>query len=319
VELSSEEYKSLRDEMLNSRKLQIQISIAGPTISLAYVGIMIKEKIPEGKMALLLLPPIALLICTMLFVYERRFSIFRIAKYIKVFHRHLDTWEQSLEEFHDAYKKSYLKLIKLNILNMTILIHTILFIILILLSLHGVSQKIPFRISDYSYYVLHFISALLFFSALFYIITNNRKLTERINSVWEKVKKGKFPKVTVDIIAEMEDDKIVLIKRKYDPIGYALPGGFVDYGETVEEAAKREAKEELNIEISDLRQFKVYSDPKRDSRWHTISVVFIAKAHGVPKPGSDAAEVKIFNPLENQIELVFDHSEIIRDYLNQRQ
>jgi hypothetical protein len=119
---SSEEYKSLRDEILNSRRLQIQISIAGPTISLAYVGIMIRDKIPEGKLALLLLLPIALLICTMLFVYERRFSIFRIAKYIRVFHKDLGNWEQHLEEFHDVYKERYFKIIKLNILNMTVLL-----------------------------------------------------------------------------------------------------------------------------------------------------------------------------------------------------
>ena len=89
-----------------------------------------------------------------------------------------------------------------------------------------------------------------------------------------------FP--TVDIIIRINDG-IVLIKRKNPPYGWALPGGFVDYGESLETAAAREAKEETTLDIRLISQLGAYSDPKRDPRHHTISVVFIAEADGIPK------------------------------------
>src|SRR6187399_3003309 len=95
------------------------------------------------------------------------------------------------------------------------------------------------------------------------------------------------PLLTVDIIIEI-DGKIVLIERKNPPHGWALPGGFIDYGESAEDAAVREAKEETRLDVELIEQFHVYSDPARDPRQHTISTVFIARAEGKPEGGDDA-------------------------------
>jgi ADP-ribose pyrophosphatase YjhB (NUDIX family) len=122
------------------------------------------------------------------------------------------------------------------------------------------------------------------------------------------------PLLTVDIIIEIENRGIVLIKRKNYPLGWALPGGFVDYGETVEEAAMREAREETSLGVESLRQFRVYSDPSRDPRKHTVSVVFIARARGVPQARDDAAEAGIFSGETLPHPIVFDHNRIIDDY-----
>ena len=119
---------------------------------------------------------------------------------------------------------------------------------------------------------------------------------------------------TVDIIIEI-GDRIVLIERKYPPYGWALPGGFVDYGESFEEAAEREAQEETGIAVTDLRQFRTYSDPDRDSRMHTASTVFIARGTGEPKAADDAASAELVSR-EDLPELVFDHSRILADYLS---
>jgi len=100
----------------------------------------------------------------------------------------------------------------------------------------------------------------------------------------------KSPQVTVDIIIEVGDGGIVLIKRKNPPLGWALPGGFVDYGETLEQAAVREAKEETALDVILKGQLHSYSDPARDPRFHTISTVFCAAAHGVPAGGDDASD-----------------------------
>src|SRR3989304_1636029 len=88
--------------------------------------------------------------------------------------------------------------------------------------------------------------------------------------------KNPFP--TVDIIIEIEGKGIVLIRRKNPPYGWAIPGGFVDYGESIENAAVREALEETSLKVELLRQFHVYSSPDRDPRFHTISTVFTARA-----------------------------------------
>lgn len=124
------------------------------------------------------------------------------------------------------------------------------------------------------------------------------------------------PRLAVDIIIQYKEG-IVIIERKYDPKGFAIPGGFVEYGETVEQAAIREAKEETNLDIKLVRQFHTYSDPKRDPRHHTVSVVFIAKASGDLKAGDDAKQAHIFL-LNNIPNLCFDHNQIIEDFKNNR-
>lgn len=122
----------------------------------------------------------------------------------------------------------------------------------------------------------------------------------------------KNPIPTVDIIIEI-DTKIVLIKRKNLPLGWALPGGFVDYGESYEQAAVREAKEETGLEVENLRQFHTYSEPGRDPRQHTASTVYIAQATGTPKGNDDALEARLFSK-NNLPQLVFDHERILSDY-----
>lgn len=127
------------------------------------------------------------------------------------------------------------------------------------------------------------------------------------------------PLLTVDMIIELPGDpspRIVLVRRKNPPHGWALPGGFVDYGETVEEAAIREALEETGLKITLDRQFHTYSEPSRDPRGHMVSVVFIAKAQGTPRGGDDAGEAVAFDTDNLPEGIVFDHPEIIRDYLS---
>ena len=135
------------------------------------------------------------------------------------------------------------------------------------------------------------------------------------------MKKHRNPVPTVDIIIEIdrEDGKegIVLIKRKNPPFGWALPGGFVDYGESLEEAAIREAKEETSLDIQLKSQFHTYSDPERDPRQHTISTVYVAKAQGKPKAQDDAKEIGVFTEEEINFPLAFDHQKILRDYFEQ--
>ena len=120
------------------------------------------------------------------------------------------------------------------------------------------------------------------------------------------------PIPTVDIIIELNGG-IILIERKNTPHGWALPGGFVDYGESYEKAAVREAAEETSLEITLLRQFHTYSHPSRDRRMHTASTVFIGTATGEPKAADDALQAKVFYK-DSLPELVFDHGKIIADY-----
>ncbi|MBA3008095.1 MAG: NUDIX hydrolase [Proteobacteria bacterium] len=120
------------------------------------------------------------------------------------------------------------------------------------------------------------------------------------------------PVPTVDIIIEVGEE-IVLIKRKNPPYGWALPGGFVDYGESYETAALREAVEETGLAVQNLTQFHTYSDPGRDPRQHTASTVFIGQAQNHPQAGDDAAEAGLFS--EKKLPgLVFDHARILTDY-----
>ncbi len=111
---------------------------------------------------------------------------------------------------------------------------------------------------------------------------------------------------------------IVLIRRKNPPAGWALPGGFVDYGETLEDAALREAKEETGLDVRLVRQFHSYSDPHRDPRGHTISTVFLAEAAGQAAAGDDAAEIGVFSAKGLPDNLAFDHRQILEDYITGR-
>ncbi len=126
------------------------------------------------------------------------------------------------------------------------------------------------------------------------------------------------PIPTVDIIIEIEPNRIVLIKRKNPPYGWAIPGGFVDYGESLESAAVREAKEETSLDVKLIKQFHTYSDPKRDPRHHSISTVYIAKAEGTPKAKDDALEIGIFGESSLPDEIAFDHRLILEDYFKKK-
>lgn len=129
------------------------------------------------------------------------------------------------------------------------------------------------------------------------------------------------PAPTVDIIIELCDRPerpIILIERKNIPYGWAIPGGFVDYGESVENAAIREAKEEVSLGVELVEQFHVYSDPQRDKRQHTIAIVFIATATGDPKAADDAKNLAIFSQWNMPTELCFDHDLIMNDYWHYR-
>ena len=136
----------------------------------------------------------------------------------------------------------------------------------------------------------------------------------------------KNPAPTVDIIIEISntntnnadtaEKQIVLIKRKNPPREWALPGGFVDYGESLEMAATREAYEETCLHVELKKQFHTYSDPSRDKRLHTISTVFIATATGQPVAADDAEDIHIFKLNEIPEKLAFDHRKIINDYIN---
>ena len=123
------------------------------------------------------------------------------------------------------------------------------------------------------------------------------------------------PLPTVDIIIELADG-IVLIKRKNPPFGWALPGGFVDYGESLEAAAIREAREETSLDVRLVSQLGAYSDPRRDPRHHTISVVFVAEADGRPRAADDAAEIGVFDRETLPEGMAFDHAEILQDYFD---
>lgn len=126
---------------------------------------------------------------------------------------------------------------------------------------------------------------------------------------------GEGPYCTVDVIISMPQG-IVLVERSNPPFGWALPGGFVDRGESLEDAAAREAMEETGLELEGLKQFHTYSRPGRDPRFHTITTVFTAKGKGAPVASSDAASLKVV-PADKikGMKLAFDHSDVIEDYL----
>jgi 8-oxo-dGTP diphosphatase len=128
------------------------------------------------------------------------------------------------------------------------------------------------------------------------------------------------PLLTVDIIIEMidrPDKRIVLIERAHEPFGWALPGGFVDVGERLEQAAVREAREETGLDVELVDLLGCYSDPARDPRGHTVSAVYIARARGEPKADDDAKTAALFDP-DRCPSLVFDHALIMKDYSRYR-
>jgi 8-oxo-dGTP diphosphatase len=126
------------------------------------------------------------------------------------------------------------------------------------------------------------------------------------------------PLLAADIIIELIDRPgrpIVLIERRNPPPGWAIPGGFVDVGERIEQAAAREAQEETTLAVTLTALLGVYSDPTRDARGHTASVVYVATAEGTPRAQDDAAAVGIFSPESLPLNLAFDHHRILADYL----
>lgn len=123
----------------------------------------------------------------------------------------------------------------------------------------------------------------------------------------------KTPLLTVDVIIRFRGG-IVLIERKNPPPGWALPGGFVDVGESVEEAAVREAREETNLDVRLIEQFHVYSDPRRDPRFHTASVVFIGEGTGTLEGRDDARRAAVFTLTDLPEAMAFDHGRIVKDY-----
>ena len=126
--------------------------------------------------------------------------------------------------------------------------------------------------------------------------------------------KPRTPLTTVDTIIEISSGGIVLVERKNPPQGWALPGGFVDYGETLELAAVREAKEETCLDVTLIEQFHTYSDPQRDPRHHIVSTVYVAIADGAPQGSDDAKDAKVFLEGELPNPIVFDHPKILTDY-----
>jgi len=130
----------------------------------------------------------------------------------------------------------------------------------------------------------------------------------------------KNPVPTVDIIIELDDrpGEVVLILRKNPPYGWAIPGGFVDEGESLENAAVREALEETGLEVREVTQFHTYSDPARDPRLHTITTVYTAKADGIPNANDDAKDICVFHMDSLPEQMAFDHRDILRDYFASR-
>lgn len=133
------------------------------------------------------------------------------------------------------------------------------------------------------------------------------------------VERYRNPFPTVDVVIELmgrgDPPPIVLIERRNPPRGWALPGGFVDYGETMESAARREAREETGLEVELLALLGVYSDPRRDQRQHNVSAVFVGRAGGSPQAGDDAAGLGLFSAEAPPRPLCFDHELILAHYL----
>ncbi|UFS69665.1 NUDIX hydrolase [Geomonas sp. RF6] len=137
-------------------------------------------------------------------------------------------------------------------------------------------------------------------------------------SCGEKVRSYSNPFPTVDVLIELPEG-IVLIKRRNEPFGWALPGGFVDYGESLEAAAVRECEEETALKVTQMKLLGCYSDPARDTRFHAISTVYVVKCSGTPKAGDDAAEFGVFQLDNLPSPICFDHEKILSDYRERRE
>lgn len=124
--------------------------------------------------------------------------------------------------------------------------------------------------------------------------------------------------LSVDAIIDMGAGLIVLIERQNEPHGWALPGGFVEQGECLEDAVIREVKEETGLEIEIIRQFHTYSDPKRDPRHQSVSTVFVTRGMGTPKASSDAKAVGLYHQFNLPENIPFDHRQILDDYFLNR-
>ncbi len=145
----------------------------------------------------------------------------------------------------------------------------------------------------------------------------DKNIVQYLTYMLHKLQQGPFS--TVDIIIEMKNNGLVVIERSNPPFGWALPGGFVDYNESLENAAAREAKEETGLDVYNLRQFHTYSRPDRDPRFHTIATVFTAKARGMLKAASDAKDIKVISKKDvKRLTFTFDHKKILEDYLQKR-
>jgi 8-oxo-dGTP diphosphatase len=135
-----------------------------------------------------------------------------------------------------------------------------------------------------------------------------------------KMFEPRTPYLAVDGVVRLWEGErfkgIVLVERRYEPLGYALPGGFVEVGETVEKAVLREVKEETGLDAQIVKLLGVYSEPNRDPRFHVVSVVFVLDAYGEPKGGDDAKKAVVF-PIEDLPfdKIVFDHAKILKDFL----
>jgi ADP-ribose pyrophosphatase YjhB (NUDIX family) len=138
-------------------------------------------------------------------------------------------------------------------------------------------------------------------------------MLQRLAGLFRRKKVYRNPVPTVDIIIEI-GNKIVLIERKHEPFGWAIPGGFVDYGECLEDAARREAKEETSLDVRLKSLLGVYSSPKRDPRRHTVSAVYVATAKGKPEAADDAKNLDLFALNALPPVMAFDHAEILNDY-----
>ena len=128
---------------------------------------------------------------------------------------------------------------------------------------------------------------------------------------------ARIPRPTVDVVIEVAGG-IVLIRRQNPPEGWAIPGGFVDYGERAEDAARREMREETGLQVELLEVLGVYSDPQRDARGHTISTVYVGRAAGTPRGADDALEAAVFTERTLPKPIVFDHPAILADYFHYR-
>jgi len=125
---------------------------------------------------------------------------------------------------------------------------------------------------------------------------------------------GNGPAVAADVIIEIDGGGIVLIERRNEPPGWAIPGGFIDYGETVEHAAVREAREETGLAVELTALLGIYSDPRRDPRHHTITAVYVGRAAGLPVAADDAKRAAVFHQNTLPAPLAFDHATVLADY-----